>query len=347
MLSGLCLAVWLAAAPAPVQVTDAAGRTVTLPSPPRRIAVAGRAGFMISDAAYAFPGARERLVAVGRASQGEQGIAPIVDPGYSAKAIFERETSAEQVAAARPDLVLLKRFLADRMAGPLAALGIPVVFLDLETPDDFPRDLTTLGKVLGDEPRARDLVRALEERRRRVESAVAGVPEKSRPSVLLLYRRQREGTVAFNVPPECWMQTALVRMAGGRPCWLGASPGKGWAMVGFEQIAAWDPDRVFVTAYADEAREAVEEMKKDPRWRGLRAVREGRIEPFAGDLHGWDQPTVRWVLGALWLASRLHPDRFPGLDVEAEVRAFHREVYGLDEATFRRTIEPRLTGKQR
>jgi iron complex transport system substrate-binding protein len=347
MLSAALVAGLLAQPPAGLELTDALGRRVSLPAPPRRIAVTGRAGFMISDAAYAFPEARVRFVAVGRGNQGTEGLAPILDPGFADKAVFGPESGPEQIAGIGPDLVLMKRALAGRMEGPLGAIGIPVLFLDFETPEDFTRDIEILGRVFGNEGRARQLLRYYASRRSRVEKATVGLDGTGRPSVLLLYRTERDGDVAFNAPPAGWMQTALVRLAGGRPVWTESALGKGWTKVGFEQIAAWNADRILMVAYSDDAESVRARLSKDPQWRGLRAVKDGRLTAFPGDLHSWDQPTTRWILGLLWLAKELHPERLPGLDIRAEVRAFYREVYGMDDAAFERHIAPRLPGDLR
>lgn len=42
----------------------------------------------------------------------------------------------------------------------------------------------------------------------------------------------------------------------------------------------------------------------------------------------WDIPTPESFLGIVWMALKLHPD-LP-LDLEAEVKRFYREFYGLE-----------------
>ena len=138
--------------------------------------------------------------------------------------------------------------------------------------------------------------------------------------MLLLYRTERDGDVAFNAPPAGWMQTALVRLAGGRPVWTESALGKGWTKVGFEQIAAWNADRILMVAYSDDVESVRARLSADPQWRGLRAVKQGRLASFPGDLHSWDQPTTRWILGLLWLAEEPRPERLRGLDIRAEAR---------------------------
>ena len=88
-----------------ITVTDALGRTVTLPQPPGRIVLAGRGVSLIADSVYLFPNAASLVAAVSNTSQGTgEPFLAAVDPDFPAKVQFETTVGAEQVAAARPDL---------------------------------------------------------------------------------------------------------------------------------------------------------------------------------------------------------------------------------------------------
>lgn len=331
-----------ATSPGPIVITDALGRQVSLPAAPQRIVITGRALIMIADAAYIFPQAAERIVGLGDASQGTSNFIALIDPAYAAKAVLERDASAEQIAALQPDLVILKSYLAETIGQPVEALGIPVVYVDFETPEQYFRDLAILGQVFQDEARAVEAAAYYQSRMTQVEQTVRQA--ESRPRVLLLYYTNRDGNVAFNVPPLTWMQTRLVEMAGGEPVWADANPGGGWTQVTFEQIAAWDADQIFIISYSRNPSEVAAELRADPTWQALRAVREGRLYAFAADLYSWDQPDTRWILGLRWLAGKLHPDLFPDLDIVAEAQTFYQTLYGLDEPFFAENILPTFKG---
>jgi hypothetical protein len=49
-------------------------------------------------------------------------------------------------------------------------------------------------------------------------------------------------------------------------------------------------------------------------------------------------------LGLAWVASKLHPDLFPALDITREAQAFYQELYGMDEAAFQQNILPTFKG---
>lgn len=322
-------------------VTDARGRTVTLPAAPQRIVITGKALFMIADAAYLFPSAAEKIVGLGDAGQGSRNFIRLIDPNYAQKQILARDAGAEQIAALQPDLVLLKSYLAESVGAPIEALGLPVVYIDFETPEQYVRDLTILGKVFSDEARAAKVIAFYQAK---IDAIAQAVKDAAKPRALVLYYNDRDGNVAFNVPPLNWMQTQMVQMAGGEPVWADANPGRGWTQVTLEQIAAWDADQIFIISYFKDPGEVTSGLKADPNWQAIRAVKEGQLYAFPGDLYSWDQPDPRWLLGLTWLAGKLHPDLFPDLDITAAAKEFYAALYGLDAAFVEQHIVPTFTG---
>lgn len=325
----------------PITITDALGREVKLAAAPKRIVLTGKALFMIADAAYLFPGAADKVTGLGDAGQGAGNFIKLIDPNYAAKATLENDAGAEQVAALQPDLVILKSYLAESVGAPIEALGIPVVYIDFETPEQYSRDLAILGKVFGDEARAAEVAAFYQSKMDEIAQTVKDAPK---PRVLILYYNDKDGNVAFNVPPMSWIQTQMVEMAGGEPVWADANPAKGWTQVALEQVAAWDADQIFVISYFKPANEVVDGLKADPNWQAIRAVKEDKIHAFATDLYSWDQPDPRWILGLTWLAGKIHPELFPALDMTAEVENFYQTLYGLDKAFVEQNIVPTFKG---
>ena len=324
-----------------ITITDALGREVTLPAAPQRIVITGKALFMIADAAYLFPGAAERVVGMGSAGQGSSNFIELVDPDYAEKATLDKDAGAEQVAALQPDLVILKSYLADSVGAPIEAIDIPVIYIDFETPEQYDRDLAILGQVFGDPDRAAEVDLFYQDK---VESIQSTVSDAAKPSVLLLYYNDKDGNVAFNVPPMGWIQTQVVEIAGGAPVWADANPGDGWTQVTLEQIAAWDADQIFVIAYFTDPSEVVAGLNADPNWQAIRAVQEGELYAFPGDLYSWDQPDPRWILGLTWLAGKIQPELYPDLDMTAEVQNFYQILYGLDAEFVEQNIVPTFQG---
>lgn len=328
--------------PVSIVVTDALGRTVSLPAAPQRIVITGKALVMIVDAVYAFPEAAQRIVGMGNAGQGVSNFISLIEPDYAQKANLDSNAGAEQIAALHPDLVILKSYLAETTGKPIEALGIPVIYVDFETPEQYTRDLAILGKVFQNDARAAEVADYYQSRVEQIQEIVRKV--ESKPRVLMLYYNDKDGNVAFNVPPLSWMQTQIVQMAGGESVWADANPAKGWTQVTLEQIAAWDAEQIFVISYSKNSSDVVAGLKADLTWQGLRAVQAGKLFAFPADLYSWDQPDTRWILGLAWLAGRLHPEQFPGLDMTAEAQNFYQALYRLDAVFFTQNILPTFKG---
>ncbi len=327
-----------------IVVVDALGRTVQFAEPPQRIVVAGRSSLTIVETLYLFPQAAERLagLVVGRQRPGD--FLRFVDPTFEEKAVLEVEAGPEQIAPLHPDVVILRSFMAETLGEPLEQLDIPVVYVDLETPEQYFRDIVTLGQLLGDKGRAEEIRSFYQARLDRVSEGLQGLTEDEKPRVLIVQYTDQGGQVALNVPSVTWIQTAEAELAGGSPVWVDASQGGGWTIVNFEQVAAWDPDQIYLISYQVDPMQVAAELAADPRWQALAAVQEGELYGFAADIFSWDQPDPRWILGVNWLASKIHPDRFADLDLVDEVSQFFGQMYGLDQAAIQAEILPNLKG---
>ncbi|MFN2282403.1 MAG: ABC transporter substrate-binding protein [Anaerolineales bacterium] len=325
-----------------LEITDSTGHTVLLESVPQRIAIAGKATFMLQDAIFLFQEANQRVVALENRKQSVFSFLPVVDPTISDKEIFEANVGPEQIAAAQPDLVLLKSYMVESLGDPLEQLNIPVIYLDLETTQAFYEDIHTLGQVFGNPDRADEIVNYYQERVSQVQDLVSSA--ESEPSVLILEYSEDGGEVAFSVPPVSWLQTTLVETAGGIPIWSDLDVSGGWTVVNLEQIAAWDPDQIYIIDYAGAASQVVEDLRQNPIWSNLKAVQTDQMYAFPYDFYSWDQPDTRWILGLEWLATQIHPEQTAGIDIMAEVRSFYTEMYFLDKEAIDAQVMPKLTG---
>jgi iron complex transport system substrate-binding protein len=327
----------------PLEITDSTGHTAVLDGTPERVAIVGKATIMVQDAIFLFEDSITKVIALENRNQSAFSFLPIVDPGLDDKEIFEKNVGPEQIAAVQPDLVLMKSFMAEQLGEPLEQLNLPVLYLDLETPEAFYQDLETLGQVYGKPDRAEELVSYYQDRVTRVEDMVSGITQDQKPRVLVLQYSDRSGEVAFSAPPLSWLQTRLVEIAGGEPVWKDLEGG-GWVVVNLEQIAAWDPDQIFIIEYSGAANQVKEELLSNPVWENLTAVQNDQLYAFAADFYSWDQPDTRWILGLQWLATKIHPDLTAEIDILEEVNTFYQVLYNLDQGVIDEEIIPILSG---
>ena len=160
-------------------------------------------------------------------------------------------------------------------------------------------DVLRVGDALGRGAAARELVAALRERIARTEARVSGA---RRPSVVCLEWLAPLFGVGHWVPEQVTAAGGVELL--GRP--LARS-----AEVTMEQVAAADPEFLFLMPCGFDAERAVREsaeLRAHPLWRDLAAVRAGNVYALDGNAY-FSRPGPRVVDGVELLASILHPDR--------------------------------------
>jgi len=328
----------------PVTVTDDLQREVTFDNTPARIVVAGRATTLLLDAMYMFPEARQSVIAYEKRLQTSNDFMQVIDPAAADKATLQKDSNAEQIAPLNPDLVILKTYMADPLGKSLEAIGIKVIYLDLETPDVFMNDIQLLGKVFGDSERANTITHYYQGALASIQSYTKSLPTASNPKVLLIQYSNKGGTINFSVPATGWIQTMMVEMAGSTPVWTDASSPGAWNNVTLEQIAAWNPDMIFIIWYQGDAATVVKDVSNDPTWAQLKAMKENQVFGFAGDFISWDQSDTRWVLGLTWLASRIHPEIFVETNIKESASVFYQTLYQMTNDQVESSVYPILKG---
>lgn len=201
----------------------------------------------------------------------------------------------ERIVAARPDLVVLYAAAGNRdAAARLRALGVPVVSLRTDRIADFAADTRLLGRVVGESAAAVAVVDSVERTLARVRAATraaiaAGRP---RPRVLLPLL----GDPLFVIGGGSFLSD-LVEVAGGTNV-FGDDP-RPSPQVSREEILRRGADVVLVSAAG------ARRLAADPAWRGLDAVRAGRV--LALDTALAQRPSVQLGQSAVMLARLLHP----------------------------------------
>lgn len=178
-----------------IEITDTTGHVVILDGVPERIAIAGRATIMVQDAVYLFDDAIQKVIALENRKQSAFSFLPVVDQGIYDKEMFEMNAGPEQIAVAQSDLVILKSFMAEKLGEPLEQLSIPVIYLNLETPEVFYQDIVVLGQVFGKPDRAEEINNFYQDRVTRVEELVSGVEPDQMPEVLILEYSDSGGSI--------------------------------------------------------------------------------------------------------------------------------------------------------
>lgn len=306
-------------------------------SKPQTIVLGGKAVVMVADVVYAFPELRNAVIAVAGTDQGLGTFLELVSPGFLSKPQPDRNASVETYAGYKPDIFIFKSSMKPTLGKGLENLGFKVLYLDLESPEDYYRDIAVLGKLFGAEARANALIQYYKTKVSFVQSLEK--PEKL-PKVLVA-QYTADGLM---VPPDSWMQTRMIAMAGGIPIWKGSNPGAGWARLSPEQLQAWNPDIILVINYREDARNAAQTIMNDKAYKAINAVKTGKVFGFAQDFYSWDQPDTRWILGLLWVAKVINPKNTQTIQIKEEAYAFFNYFYGINRSVFEEKIASKFGG---
>jgi iron complex transport system substrate-binding protein len=228
------------------------------------------------------------------------------------------EPNIEELASLEPDWMIVDAVRHASFADLAAELGIPVTRLAVETPEEMLDALQLLAAPLGEDAIGRSDALAAWQRSTLAElrAMTAGFPPDAEPRVLFI------GTDPLLVATGDMYQSWMIEAAGGIPV-AQDLPGY-WAPIDREQLYAWDPDVIIIPAYGPVTAEA---LLADPDWQPLAAVRNARVYRMERLFAPWDTPVPDSILGVLWLAQRLYPNRL-SIDLRAEIARFYERAYG-------------------
>lgn len=306
--------------PNSVTVVDQAGNTVEIPQPVRRVITP------YSIATYMVYGvnAADRLVAGGYLGARDPiGAARMeaIDPRFpelSAYVMTQREINVEQVANLAPDVI----FASARSAwlDAIAELDIPVVLFQGESPELLKESMMLAGQILGPDAAAHAAAWAdyYDSIFSQVEAETSDLTDDERPRVLLV------GEDALRVISGDMYQTDIIAAAGGQS--VSAELKGFWNDVNLEQVALWNPDVIIIVPYGSVTPETITGSAE---WQVINAVQNGRVYKMPSWVAPWDAPVPDSVLGIIWLAQKLFPDRVD-LDCGAEAVKFFNLFYGYD-----------------
>jgi len=204
--------------------------------------------------------------------------------------------SIEMIAALDPDLVLTDGYVAD--IGKLDALGISWVVLDPQDIDGYMADIELLGEITGKREEASDLVSELREG---IDGVVGSVAGETRPRVFYVF----DATVLsqpWTAGPGSFVD-AFINLAGGDN--VAGNASDPWLQFSMEALVDADPEVILVDASMGTAVASPDQLKADPVWQTISAVKADRISIIDGEMN---RPSPRLVEGLEEMALIFHPE---------------------------------------
>lgn len=326
----------LAAIPALAQtktVTDALGRSVTIPARAERViatfnyeeftAVAGLEGWTKVVAMSRTPWEGWRPAIFARYANVIPNLQTMPDVGH----IEDNTFSAEKVIASKPDVILMSEWgftTATTQMKQIEAAGIPIVVIDYNA-QLLERHLAStrvIGKVMGTEARAEELATLYETQYRDILARIAKVtgPKKS---VYVELGQAGPETVGNSYNNTMWGK--IITTLGAENLATGRLPGP-WGPIAREAVIAANPDLVLIagsswvnrpkavkTGFDTDAattRASLAPYAAREGWADLKAVKTGNVHAIE---HGLCRTLFDFV-AMQYIAKQLYPEQFADVD---------------------------------
>ena len=249
-----------------------------------------------------------------------------------------RVSNLESLLQVHPDVIVAwiagSSPINEKMEKALKPLQIPVVYVAQDSPSDYPAAFRFLGKLFNRPSRGEALARYAEQTLAEIARVRAAIPASERVSVYYA-----EGADGLSTECDTSVHAQLIPLGGGVNVHRCADRTiYGMQKISMEQVLRYEPQVIVAHEPMFFAT-----MARDPKWKNIRAVRDGRVYRIPRTPLNWFDrpPSFMRLLGAKWMLHRLYPGAYP-VDLTAETRRFYKLYLNvtLDAAAARKMLQP-------
>lgn len=294
-----------------VTLVDQLGREVTIKETPKTIVSA----YYISTSLLIALNQQDKLVGV----EAKADTRPIYE--LSAEEIVSlpnvgtaKEFDLEACASLAPDLVVIPAKLKD-MIPSLEQLGLTVLAVNPENQELLEGTIQLLSSAVNEIEQGEKLLSFIEEKHNMITNLLE---DTKKPSVYLAGNSAFLSTASSNM-----YQHSLIENAGGVNV-ASELTDPYWANISYEQLLAWNPDYIILTA---DAEYDVDSVLNDTNLSECNAVKNKQVYQLPSNIEAWDSPVPASILGSLWLASVLHPEQYSADEWKESVTEFYETFY--------------------
>lgn len=180
-----------------------------------------------------------------------------------------------------------------------------------------------IGKLLGNEDRAKKLTEFNTNIQKEVTDVVSTIPESERVTVYYA-----EGSEGLQTEPVGSVHGQLIDLCGGiNVADVQLQGGAGHTEVSMEQVLSWNPEVIITTEQT-----FFDNVYGNSSWSGVDAVKNKKVYLSPQSPFKWfDRPTgANMIIGIPWVAKVLYPDKFQDLSLVSKVKEFYSEFYHYD-----------------
>jgi len=314
----------------PVTITDFAGRRVTIEKPPQRVIVISSYWAEILH----ILGLDDKIVGIGNYVPYDPYIPEDVKKKPKVGSNF-KGLNWETVASLNPDLLIVDwyggKYKDAETIKKAEELGIPVIALTAKNVEDNIKVVKLLGKVFGKEEEAKKLSDWMMEKLNAIKETVAKIPADKRKNVLLISApKDISGPITVYAKGSAW--ASIVELVGAHNLAFDKEFGTPWPKLDLEKIITYwgnKADVIIVTSFSQKKiDEAINAIKNDPRWREIKAVKEGHVYGILAGSKGFLDWGPRIVVGLYQIGGLIYPEYY--LDWRPIQEELLKRFYGME-----------------
>lgn len=223
----------------------------------------------------------------------------------------------EQILSLNPDVVILYPTNgSDDIKNQLQDKGINVVRINPETMESLLHDILVVGKAIGKEHEANELIAYINTKLEDINNRVKDVSHKKN-----VYLAGARGVLSTS--SGSFYQHEIITLAGGND--LAKDLVGGWNEISVEQLINWNPDVITTVNYSpDNVNSILNNKSLSP----IKAIQDGQVYEIPSNIESWDMPKPASILGILWMGKTLYPNSFSDIDIMKETNDFYAKFYG-------------------
>jgi iron complex transport system substrate-binding protein len=314
------------------EIIDMAGRKVSVPdtiqkaygtSPPATYMIYAMDPGLVAGFNFPFNPSE------GRYLDPRMGQLPVVGGWFGQGRVANLET----LLKVKPDIIVMWKWRnsasGEKSEQVLKPLNIPVIYIVLDSLDDYPAAFGFLGKLFNLNERAETLSRYAERSLERAEQMHAKIPASY----------YAEGPDGLSTECHSSMHAELIPLSGGRNVHQCSDHSTfGMQKISMEQVLQYNPQVIV-------AHEPLffSQLSMNPKWKNISAVKTGRIYRIPRTPFNWFDrpPSFMRLLGLQWMICQLYP-KACALDLTAETRRFYQLFLNvnLDGDATRKLLQP-------
>lgn len=300
------------------EITDCAGRTVTIPSEPQKIATLDP----LAALSVIMYGYGDRMPATVNGVQRDVLLHAICPELKDAKAVkAEGSVNAEEVLALGCDLMFVKEdmYLSEKERAKLDNMGIPYLVIAYESIEQQQDAVRMIGDALNCMDEAELYLQYYNKQLDYVKEKVAEIPLEERPTVYHSFNEALRTDSPISLGAD-WIKATGLRNVVTEDALTFSEQNY---YTSLEQIYVWQPDYILCNETG-----TPDYIMANAKWAELNAVKNNHVlqVPIGASRWGHNN-SLETILAIQWTVKALYGDYFSELDIRAEVDYFYETFF--------------------